>query len=381
MIIINERKKVTLNIVLRVAFVTAIIILLNLTANSYAKELNYEYYDTVAIASYDKVEKVVKDSYIKGVEKSSDNNIDGLFEQLDEHSKYYDKKEFNSFLNDLNGDLGEIGVLLSESDSGLVVDSVKDNSPADKAGIETGSILLEANGVSMKDKSVSEGFKQIVGARDSKVSVKLAKDGKQVKKELKRSLAFNKDVSSNIIEGIGYIKILQFNKQSHNAVSTIVKEMEKSKITKVIIDVRNNRGGYLDQSIKIAELFVPKGPVVHVDYGKARGSITYTSFSTSQKFQNVIALTNGNTASASEVLVGAIKDRKVGTIVGEKTYGKGTIQEIIKLDSGEGMKITVAEYFSPGKSKIDGVGITPDIVVKNTDKDYQLLKAIELLSK
>ncbi len=161
-----------------------------------------------------------------------------------------------------------------------------------------------------------------------------------------------------------------------------LKELDKENISSIILDLRGNPGGLLDEAVDISRLFIPEGPIVHVKY-RGDNMVTYYSNLKKPKYKLVV-LVDKNSASASEIFAGAVQDRKAGTVIGTPTYGKGTVQQIISLPrGGDGMKLTIAQYLTPNKRNIDGKGITPDIIVENKDgeKDIPLQKAIDILSK
>jgi carboxyl-terminal processing protease len=180
-------------------------------------------------------------------------------------------------------------------------------------------------------------------------------------------------------DNIGYIKINQFNQHTYDNLVPVLSKFYKENISNIVIDLRDNPGGLLDEVVEILGLFIPEGPIVHIKY---RGDIERTYYSKLKKPKYKLAvLINENSASASEIFAGAVQDTKVGTIVGVPSYGKGTVQQIVPLPNGDGMKLTIAEYLTPNKRSIHKKGIKPDIIVENKDdtKDTQLEKAIEAL--
>ncbi len=334
--------------------------------------------------SLKEIEEIVSDKYIKNSNhiKKDTKDIEELFKQLDEYSKYYNKNEFEDFLHNLGSDKATVGISLVKDEEDIVVTHVNNYSSAYNAGIKSKDKIISIDGVSVEGKSIEELTNMLIGKRGSTVvlSIKSASNNSIIDRRLIRSTELYNPVSSKVVEGIGYIRISKFTKYSFYSVKDHVDAMKKEKVDKVILDLRKNPGGYLDQAIRISELFVPRGPIVKVNYNNEKGRVVYSSFNDKLQFKDVCVLVDEETASAAEIVAAAIKDRNVGTIIGKKTYGKGSIQEIIKLESGEGMKITVAEYFSPKMRKIDKVGIDPDIIVENIKKDNQLLRAIEILN-
>ena len=183
---------------------------------------------------------------------------------------------------------------------------------------------------------------------------------------------------SELEDGIGYIKLNEFSQTAAIETRRALSAFNKEGINRIILDLRNNPGGLLDQAVKIAKEFVPQGPIVHIRE-RNTSLLTYSSYSSVPDY-DLVVLVNGNSASASEILAGAIRDRNAGILIGEQTYGKGIVQSIIPLENGSLIKMTTAEYLTPKYRNIHGIGIVPDIVVENTyGVDLQLERAIEEL--
>lgn len=397
-----RKRNILFNLGVKLLILTIIIVLIQgLNLYTYAEENNYikevslntieDTYKKIENqneknknVSLKEIEEIVSDKYIKNSNhiKKDSKDIEELFKQLDEYSKYYNKNEFKDFLDNLGSDKATVGISLDKDNEDIVITNISNYSSAYNAGIKSKDKIMSIDGISVKGKSIEEVTNMLIGKRGSKVllSIKSASNNSIIDKRLIRSTELYNPVSSKVVEGIGYIRISKFTKYSFYSVKDHVDSMKKEKVDKVILDLRANPGGYLDQAIRISELFVPRGPIVKVNYNNKKGGVVYSSFNDKLQFKDVCVLVDEETASAAEIVAAAIQDRNVGIIIGKKTYGKGSIQEIIKLESGEGMKITVAEYFSPKMRKIDKVGIEPDIVEENIDKDNQLLRAIEILN-
>ena len=202
-----------------------------------------------------------------------------------------------------------------------------------------------------------------------------------VDKEIIRETITINPVEYKILDkDIGYIKLSEFSMNSASKINEVLIELDKKKVKSIILDLRDNPGGLLNQVIEISKHFIINGPIVHI---QERNTALVTHMSTTQKTKyKLVLLVNENSASASEILAAAIKDTKAGTIIGNKTFGKGIVQSIIPLNNGSILKLTTAEYLTPNKISIHGKGILPDMVVENTEKeDLQLKKAIEVIKK
>ena len=352
-----------------------LVIILSTPLQSYAQEqnLDLEYFDSIL--------NLVQDHYVKekSTEELLEKAIEGLFNGLDDYSEYYTKEEFSKLNEQLQGNFVGIGVYIREENGYIKIVRPIKGSPAEKAGILPDDIIITVNGYSTKGLTAEEVTNLIKGDIDTEVRLRIRRKNFIKIIHVKRDNISVDTVQYKIIDDIGYIMLEQFNDNAYEKMLDALEYMDKNHITKIILDLRDNPGGYLDQAIYIANLFVPEGPVVHIQYGR-QDKETYYSFLDKIKY-DLVVLVNENSASASEILAGAIKDTKAGQIVGVTTFGKGTVQEILTLPRGDGIKLTIAEYFSPNMTKINTVGVIPDIKVQNNgQEDLQLKEAFELLS-
>lgn len=327
---------------------------------------------------------LVKNNYVHdiGEEQLIQGSIKGLFYYLDENSDYYTKEEFHQLLEDISGDFVGIGIFIKEEDGQIIITEPIKDGPAYKAGIRSGDMILAVDGQDIRGLSTKEVVDLIKGEANTKVNIKVQR-GKGEPKDytLTRESIRIKTVEYKKINGdIGYIRLSQFSQYSQGEIKDALNKLDKENISSIILDLRGNPGGLLDEAVDISRLFIPEGPIVHIKYKD--NMVTYYSTLKKPKYKLVV-LVDENSASASEILAGAVQDRKAGTVVGVPTYGKGTVQQIVSLPKGDGIKLTIAEYLTPNKRNINGKGITPDIIVENKDggKDAQLQKAIDLLTK
>ena len=308
------------------------------------------------------------------------NSIKGMLQGLDENSNYYTKEEADIILKGLLGNYAGIGVVIENQEGNIIVNSVMKNSPAEKSGLKKGDIIVSVDNIKINDLSLEDVSNLIRGLPDTKVKLGIIRNNspKPIYLDITRGNIKVNPVDYKILEkDIGYIKITDFNPYATTYTKEALQEFNKKNIDKIILDLRDNPGGLLPQAINIAELFVPEGPIVHIRTNK--GITTHISTNQNPKYKLVV-LINENSASASEILAGAIKERQGGTLVGKKTYGKGTVQTMLPLPDGSILKLTTAEYLLPNKTSIHKKGIEPIIEVENVEgKDLQLQKAIEIL--
>ena len=312
---------------------------------------------------------IIKNEYYKDVKEEDLINgaIRGMFETLDPHSTYFSVDEYNEFMDDLNGEIVGIGIQIERRNDRITIVAPIEGTPAYKAGLKTGDIIIEVDGTDITGYSADQAAKLIRGEAGTRVKIGIRRDGVKdtVYYEFIRETIEINPVKYEIKEGnIGYIRISEFSGKAYGKMENVVSEFKKEGIKGVIIDVRSNPGGLLDEVVDMCRLLIPKGPIVNI---QIKGEIveTYLSDLEAAPFKLVV-LTNGGSASASEIMAGAIKDSKAGIIVGEKTYGKGTVQNVMRVKGGGGAKLTIANYLTPSGFSLDGIGITPDIEVKAT---------------
>lgn len=311
---------------------------------------------------------IIQSEYYKDVKTEDliDGAIKGMFEVLDQHSTYFTKEEYEEFISDVNGEIVGIGVTIERKDERITVVAPIEGSPAYEAGIKTGDKIVEVDGADITDYTADKAASIIRGEAGTKVKIGIRRDGVKdiIYFELVRKLIKINPVKYEIKEGnIGYIRLSEFNESSAEKMKEAVNYFKEKGVKAAAIDLRGNPGGLLDQVVDICRLLIPKGPIVKI---QVKGEIveTYSSDLEEAPFRLAV-LVNGGSASASEILAGAVRDSKTGILIGEKTYGKGTVQNISRLSDGGGMKLTIANYLTPSGFSLDGVGLTPDIEVKD----------------
>ena len=332
------------------------------------------------IIFYAEVLELIMDRYPFEAKESDliEASLKGMLQSLDPYSDYYTKKEAESMYSSLFGTFSGIGIYIEEKDGYVNVANTIKGQPAENAGIKKDDLIISIDDIDIKDIGLEKVSTMIRGPKGTKVKLGIQRGEKLLTIEITREMILVNPVHHEILkDNIGYIQLDEFNSQATLEINKVLNEFDNKKIKKVILDLRDNPGGLLNQAISVSKLFVPKGPIVHVrENGKAL--VTHTSTLAKSKYKLVV-LVNENSASASEIFAGAIKDRKAGTLIGTKTFGKGLVQSLYPIVDGSMIKLTIAEYLTPNKISINGKGIEPDILVENTEEDFQLLKAIEIL--
>ena len=299
----------------------------------------------------------------------------GMLESLDDpHSVYFTKEEMRSFQEDIKGKYVGVGMVIQKKvGEPLTVVSPVEDGPAYKAGIKPKDKIVEIDGASTYNLTSEEASKRLKGKANTTVKVKVFREVNKMTKvfELKRETIELKYVKSKMLDGgIGYLRLTQFGDNVYPDMKKALENLQAKGMKGLIFDLRSNPGGELGQSIKIASMFIEKGKIVSTRQKKGEESV-YTR--EGKYFGNfpMVVLINGGSASASEIVSGALKDHKRATLIGEKTFGKGSVQTLLPLPDGDGIKITIAKYYTPNGVSIDGTGIEPDKKVE--DKDYYLI--------
>jgi len=325
--------------------------------------------------------------------ESMDSAINGLLQSLDPYSAYMSPKIFEEMQTETSGEFGGLGIEVSMEAGVVKVISPIDDTPASRAGLKAGDYIVKINDVQVQGKSLSEAVDLMRGPVGSGIELTVRRRGE------KKALTFNiireviqvQSVKSEIIdENIGYIRLTSFNDNSSDQIEKQIKKLKKDKnVNSFILDLRNNPGGLLSQAIKISDFFLENGEIVSTKSRKKsenrkwfakKGDIT--------DGKTLLVLINYGSASASEIVAGALKDHKRAIIVGENSFGKGSVQSIIPLKNRGAIRLTVAKYYLPSGKSISEVGVRPDIEVNEegddfrikTDTDNQLNYAIKLLN-
>ncbi len=286
-----------------------------------------------------------------------------MFNDLDEHTTYYTTEEYNYFTDSMSGEFSGIGVVVSEIPQGLLVSSTTAESPAAQAGIRQGDIIISADGVDLAGMPLEKARTFIIGEIGTTVKIGVKRGEEILEFTVTRQPVIVEPGSYQIIDGtVGYIELQSFDHSSPILVDKALDEFDKQGITNIIFDVRYNLGGSVDAFSQICQRMIPKGPIIHFQYQDEKDLTTLYSQCKNPKY-SVIVLANEYSASASEAFCGVVQDSGIGFVVGDVTYGKGTMQTLTNFRIGGGVKMTVAEYLTRNKRHIDKVGIQPDYTV------------------
>ena len=340
------------------------------------------------------LEKINKE-YVDEINQSEgmDSAINGLLQSLDPYSSYMSPEIFQEMQTETSGEFGGLGIEVSMEAGVVKVITPLDDTPASKAGIKAGDYIVKIDNVQVQGKSLSEAVDLMRGLVGTDIELTVRRRG------VKKALTFNitreiievQSVKSDLLENnIGYIRLTSFNDNSSNQIKKQIKKLKKNENLKAfILDLRNNPGGLLSQAIKISDFFLDNGEIVSTKSRKKsdnrkwfarKGDIT--------EGKTLVVLINYGSASASEIVAGALKDHKRAIIIGENSYGKGSVQSIIPLKNKGAIRLTVSKYYLPSGKSISEVGVRPDIEVNEegdefrikTDTDNQLNYAIKLLN-
>ena len=324
------------------------------------------------------LEKIQKE-YVDEVDQSEmiDSAINGALQSLDPYSAYMNPEIFESMETDTKGEFGGLGIEIGMEAGVVKVISPIDGTPADKAGIKAGDYIVKINGVQVQGKTLMEAVKLMRGPVGSKINVTIRRKGerKALEKVIVREIIQVQSVEANVIKkNIGYLRLKAFNNNSSRQLVEEINKLEvKNKPVGYILDLRNNPGGLLTQAINVTDFFLDDGEIVST---KGRRFMENRRFFAKKgdkvKGKPLIVLINGGSASASEIVAGALRDHKRAIILGENTYGKGSEQSIIPLSDGGGIRITVSKYYLPSGKSISEVGVSPDIFVEEKGKDFKL---------
>lgn len=353
---------------LNFVFCFALILILSTHGLAFADELG-------------EIKELIKYRYVHDVDEDvlGKDSIKGIMDALnDPYSTYLTPETFRDYLSSLDGRYIGVGMHIQQIDNSCQVVNPIPGSPAEKAGIKPGDIITHVDGTSVIGFNSTEVAAKIRGLEGTKVSLTIKRGGEVFTFIMVRANIQLATVEYRIIgPGIGYIKLDSFNSESPEEISQALDYLTDQKTETLVLDLRDNPGGLLNVAVAIAGEFVPKGPVAHV-IQKGNQESTLSSFKVPRGLP-VVVLVNNGTASAAEILAGAIQDAKTGIITGGKTYGKGSVQTIFTLSNGGGLKLTTAKYLTRGRQDINLKGITPDII--ENDETKQLEKAVKSLGE
>lgn len=344
------------------------------------------------------IKSILKKYYLNDIDedKAIDGAIEGYVSSLgDQYTEYIPKDEMEDYTQNLMGNYVGIGIYMSQNtkDNTIVVLTPIKYSPAEEAGILPGDIIKKINDVEYTGENMTAAANNIKGAEGTKVKLEIQR-GQEIKtfEITRKKITTNPVIAEKLDNNIGYLEVTSFDENTAENFKSKYEELKAQGIDSLIIDLRNNGGGLVEEALKIADYIVPKGKELLVTVDKDGKEKVEKSKEDVLIDMPIVVLVNKNSASSSEILAGALKDLNEATIVGTTTYGKGVIQQFLTLRDGSGLKVTVEEYYTPNRTKINGVGIEPNEKIELPETitnpltverkyDTQLQKAIELLKK
>lgn len=356
-----------------------------------------QFFDRQTIDTLGAVVNHIKKNYYKDIDNETLNTglIKGVVNSLDDpYSEFMTKEELKKFMESTNGKYVGVGLVVSPGNDGYitVVSPIK-GSPAYKAGIKSGDRIIKVDEVEYSAETMQDAVNKMRGEEGKTVSITVLREEQKQKKvhefKIKRETIKLQTVDGRILENnIGYIAISEFDKPTYDDFMKELEVLKKKGAQKLVLDLRGNPGGLLDVCTKIADVFLDKGTIVYTKYKDGKKDYYYSD--EKKEDMPLVVLVNGGSASASEIVSGALKDRKRAKLVGTQTFGKGIVQRLFNLPYETAVKLTISEYFTPNGNNIHKVGITPDVVVELPDnikgigpdylnEDTQLKKALEIL--
>ena len=359
--------------------ITLILFTFFLNSNTLFSKNSNELYNKIDL--FGEVLERVKENYVDEIDQAEvmDSAINGILQSLDPYSAYMSPELFKSMQTETSGEFGGLGIEIGMEAGVVKVIAPIEDTPASMAGIKSGDYIVKIDGEQVQGKSLMEAVKLMRGPVDTGIVLTIRRKGekKPLEFEVIRKIIEVKSVKAKILgnkKKIGYVRLKSFNENSDKQLSKEIKNIEKkNNPIGYIIDIRNNPGGLLTQAINITDFFLNDGEIVSTKGRKV--SETRKFFARKGdgiKGKPIIIIINNGSASASEILAGALKDHKRAIILGENSYGKGSVQSIIPLKNGGGMRLTISKYYLPSGKSISDVGVSPDIVVEETGKTFKI---------
>ena len=340
------------------------------------------------LKSINEIKEILDESYLYQIFENdiSEGALKGYVAGLDEkYTEYIPIRDMQDYTQTLMGNFVGIGIYMVqnvENNTIEVVEPIKE-SPAEEVGILPGDVIVAVDGVEYKGEDIDTAASKIKGEEGTTVELKILRGEETINLIItRRRVSTNPVISKRLENNIGYIQMTSFDEDTSATFKTKFEELKKEGIKSLIIDLRDNGGGLVDQTLETLDYIVPKGNDLLITIDKNKNEEIKRAEDDVLIDMPIVVLVNGNSASASEIFAGALKDLDEATIVGTKTFGKGVIQQLMTLKNGGGLKFTVAEYYTPKRNQINGIGIEPDVVVElpeDSEEDTQLQKAIELL--
>ncbi|SJZ42625.1 S41 family peptidase [Selenihalanaerobacter shriftii] len=358
--------------------------------------------------TFKNVLSIVEQYYVKEVDinKLLTGAIEGMLDSLDDpYTTYLSEEDYKGMKEDFKGEFGGIGIIITMLDDKLTIVSPIEGTPGSKANLQAKDIIIKIDDHSTEKMSINKAVSLMKGKPGTKVELtikrNLNEEGsdktdssakneeksnyKKIKVNITRAMIDVPYVKSEVkADNIGYIRVTQFAKDVGKDVQKELEKLQKKNVKGIILDLRNNPGGILDEAVDLTSNFIPNGPIVHVKQRNGEKETLLASTEIKPVDYPLVVLINKGSASASEIVAGAIQDTETGVLIGNTTFGKGVVQTVVSLDDGSALKLTTARYYTPNERYINHKGIDPDIKIKydsETEQDEQLQKAIKHLKK
>ncbi len=322
------------------------------------------------LRTFAEVFEKIKNDYVEQVpdEDLLNHAIRGMLSGLDPHSAYLEPEAYKELRVGTTGEFGGLGIEVTMEDGFVKVVAPIDDTPAERAGVKAGDLIIRLDDTPVKGMTLNEAVKLMRGKPGSKIVLTIMRDGQQqpLNVTIVRDVIKVRSVKARTLEpGYGYVRVTQFQSRTgdnlRNAISRLKRENDNA-LQGLVLDLRNNPGGVLSAAVSVADAFLHKGPIVSTDGRIADSELRFNAKPTDiLKGAPVVVIVNGGSASASEIVAGALQDHKRAVIIGSKTFGKGSVQTILPMDNGAALKLTTARYFTPAGRSIQAEGITPDI--------------------
>ncbi len=331
---------------------------------------------------FNKVLYLIESQYYRNVdtEKLIEGAINGMMNTLDPHSNFLDKDVFSRMQEETSGEFGGLGIEVTQKDGTILIIAPIEDSPAFRVGIKPGDRIVEINHESIVGMQLEDAIEKLRGKNKSKIHLGIVRDGNDgiLNFELAREIIQIKPVKSQLVKNnYAYLRLVQFQKKSGQYIAEAIKRLkDESKkdggLRGIVLDLRSNPGGLLDEAVEVSSIFLKDGVVVSTEgRDPKQKEVRYVKKTGFKELDlPVVVLINGSTASASEIVAGALQDHKRALIVGSQSFGKGSVQSVAKIDNERGVKLTIAQYMTPSNKKIQAIGIRPDVEIDETDGDW-----------
>ncbi|AHF96920.1 peptidase S41 [Desulfurella acetivorans A63] len=335
------------------------------------------------IKIFSEVLNIVQSDYVEKIPTSKliIDAIKGMVSSLDPHSEFLTPQEYKNMQTTMKGHFGGIGIVIDKKDNFLTVVSPLPGTPAYKAGIKANDVILKINNISIFRMSLEKAVKLMRGKPGTYIKLTIARKGvgQPLIFKLKRAIIHIKNIDTKLFGEIGYIKIIQFRDHTASELNNALSKLEKKHIKGLILDLRNNPGGLLNEAAKVSNMFINKGVIVSIKGRNPDNDQTIYAKDKPIFKKPLVVLINSGTASAAEIVTGCLKDHNRAIVIGQRSFGKGNVQDVIPLKGGYALILTVAKYYTPNGFSIQAEGIVPNIEIKKKNEDEFVLRENELL--